>query len=114
MPASSSLAARWSSTTRIRPVTGRCASKYDHAARVAARFEIGERLRRLADRIAPRDQLVELEPATHVEAEHAREIDARHARPEIAAGEGLLLERQRHGAHRGRIAGLRHPDHRSE
>src|ERR671915_1161496 len=95
--------ARWSSTTRMRPLTGTRASKDYDAARVAAGLEIGEGLRRLADRVAPGDELVELELPAHVQSEHAREVDARHARAEVAAGKRLLLERQRHRAHRRRI-----------
>src|SRR5262245_64300881 len=115
-PARSSLLARWSSTTRMRPVTREPeskngASKDNHAARVAARLQIGEGLRRFFDGVAPGNELVELQLAAHVEAEHARKIDPRHARAEVAAGERLLLERQRHGAHRRAVRRLRHADH---
>src|ERR1051326_7046470 len=98
----------------MRPFTGESLFKNDDAARVAAGFQVGEGLRRFPDRVAPGNELVELELAAHVEAEHAREIDARDAGPEVAARKGLLLERQGHGAHRGRIARLRHADHHRE
>src|SRR5690348_1235436 len=84
--------------------------KNDHAARVAAGLEIGKSLRRLVDAIAARDELFELQLALEIERQHARKIDPRHARAEIAAGDGLLLEGQRHRADRSRIGWLRDAD----
>src|SRR5689334_10385123 len=72
------------------------ASEYDHPARVLARFEVGERLRRLVDLVAARDELVEFESSRHVELQHPRKIDARHAGAEVAALDGLFLEHHAH------------------
>src|SRR5262245_3578807 len=94
---------------RRRPARGR-RSEHDHAARVLARLEVGERLRRLVDLVAARDQLVELELAGGVEREHLREVLARARRAEVAAGQGLLLERQGAGHDGGRGAGRRDAD----
>src|SRR4051812_28934483 len=103
---------RWSSTTRMRAAMARRrASEHYDAPRVRPRLQVGERLRRLFDGVAPGDHLLELEAAAEVERKHAREIDARHAGAEIAAGEGFFLEDEGHGAHRGRFAGARHADH---
>src|SRR5580658_7307794 len=86
----------------------------NNAACVLAGLKIGEGLRRLLDAVAMRDQLVELEPTGRVQREHARKIDAWHAGAEIAARECFFLEWQRHGAHRGRVAWARDPDHDGE
>ena len=53
-------------------------SKHDHASRVLPGFEVGKGLRRLVDRVAARDQLVELELAAHVKLEQPREVVALH------------------------------------
>src|SRR5437868_14273596 len=86
---------------------------YD-AAGVAAGFEIGKGLRCLVDAIAPGDQLVELQPALDIKRHHASDVDARHARAELAAGEGLYLERQRHRPYRSSMARLCDAHHHGE
>ena len=57
--------------------------EHDHAARVAPVGKVVERLRRLVDPVALRDQFVELEPSGAVQRQDAREIVARAARAEV-------------------------------